>query len=691
MKHRGFMRMNSVGMKLFVILFTAVVALSGGLGFSSYSMSKEIIREQVASASSQAIEQAADKLDFLFAEYESLSRQLAVDQTLKSDLETVNKPGIGTVEKAQAEDRIRKKLDALKGSDERLQGVRLVAKSLQEVESYKSSGVSGIRTDANVEGRVKNILDADGRPVWFPALKKGFFDAYTEPTITMGRLLRNLKHPEAEYYLLFEIREKSLGDILSNLKIGKSGEVRVLTADNKIVHAVNSDLLESVSTIKLAQKLQESSDSSSFRTKDEHGVKQLVVYKALKTANWRIMGFAPESDFLSAADKLIYVTLYVLGCAVIVAVLIGYILLRMVGRPLDKLCRLMEEGERGNLSVRTHFKGQDEIGRLGHSFNSMLEQISKLVERTNGSTQELLVTAEQLTRTSKDTSTAAGEMAGAAGEIAQGAASLADEAENGTMLVEEVGKRVSQVNASNTSMNESAARIITVSQTGQQYMEQLVEKTEAVSRLTGLIEENSGKLTQSTDSIKSILAPMVDITKQTNILSLNASIEASRAGAAGKGFMVIAEEIRRLAAQSGHSIETVSAVTEDIQETIRNTVDVLLSISPMFTAQLNSVKEAASIFKNVKQEMERFMVHIHQSSASVDELNHSQSLMRDFLNSISSVVEQTNASTQEVASMAADQHEVSEELVQLSNRLEELAASLKESLGAFQVDLAEFN
>ncbi|MUG87793.1 HAMP domain-containing protein [Paenibacillus timonensis] len=686
-KLRGQWHWNSVGLKMFVIVFAAVVLLSAVLGFSSYRASREIIREQVASASTQAVEQAADKLDFLFDQYEASSRQLAVDQTLRSDLETVNQPGIGTVARTKAEDRIRKKLDTLKGADDRLQGVRLVTKGLEDVKSYKSSGVSSVRTDEAVEARVKSVLEAEGEPVWFPALQKGFFSAYTEPTITMARLLRNMNHPEAEYILLFEIKAQAVGDILGNLQIGKSGQVRVLTADNRIVYAADKTLLETDSVIQIDAKHAQSGESS-FQAADEKGVQQLVVYRQLKTVDWRIVGYAPESDFLSAADRLLVVMLFVLLGAVVVAVLIGYLLVRMVGRPLEKLCRLMEEGESGNLQVRTHFKGRDEIGRLGHSFNRMLEQISRLVEQTNVSAAELLTTAENLTRASRDTSQTAAEIAQATGEIAAGAESLAVEAEKGTETAERIGNQMGRVAQVNAAMDESAGRVIDVSQRGESYMEQLVEKTESVSRMMAQLEENSDKLNQSTRSIRSILAPMVEMTKQTNILSLNASIEASRAGSAGRGFMVIAGEIRELAAASGESIQTVSAITEEIQEAIGQTVEVLTGISPLFTAQTEAVKEAAGIFQNVKREMEQFVTEIRSSSTSVQELLHSQSILHDFVDTVSSVVEQTNASTEEVASMSQEQHRVSAGLVDLSARLEELAAQLQRSLSAFQGERA---
>lgn len=687
MKLRGLIQFKSVGMKLFMILFVTVVLMSAILGISSYMMSKEIIRGQVGTASSQAIEQAADKLDFLFAEYESISRQMAVDQVLKVDLETVTTPDVGIIKKTDAETRIKNKLDAMKGSDARLLGIRLVNKDLSSI--YASSGASGTQKDnENVKARIQSMIDGAGKPVWIPGLKKGFFESLNEPTITMGRVLQNLKRPEAEFILLIEIKDKAILNTLSNLKIGKSGEVRVITPDNVIVHSADKELIESKSFIGLNEDQVKSGDAS-FTTADEKGIKQLVVYRQLQTVNWRLIGYAPESDFLSAADRLIYVTLFVLLFAILVASAIGYYLYRMVGKPLQKLSRLMEEGERGNLKVRTNFKSRDEIGRLGQSFNNMLGQISLLVDRTNGSTQELLVTAENLTKASRDTSQTAGEIAAATGEIAQGASSLAEEADKGTELAEEIGVRMNRVADLNDAMDESAGRVIEVSRQGRDYMEQLVDKTEAVSRMTAMIEENSGKLSRSTYSIRSILAPMIEMTKQTNILSLNASIEASRAGNAGKGFMVIAEEIRKLSAQSNDSIQNVSAMTEEIQAAIEDTVNVLLSVTPMFDEQLASVREASEIFQNVSREMESFTGEIQASSASVKELMVSQNALRDFITSVSSVVQQTNASTEEVASMSSEQYKVSEELVRLSNRLEELSESLKQSLSVFQVETAE--
>lgn len=440
MKKLWTLQFRSVGIKLFVILFSSIVLLSSVLGLTSYFAAKDIITDEVAAASSQSIVQAADKLDFVLTEYEALSRQFALDSTLKGDLENIKSGELTTVAKVSAEDRIRRKLDLVKGSDERMYGVRLVSKSLEETESYKSTGISGLRSDEGIAERLKQIADAKGEPVWFPVREKGFFDSYTEPTLTMGRLLRNLVHPEAEYYMLIEVKGKAMTEMLSNLQIGITGEIRILSSEGNIVYGADHAKLGQPSYIKVSEG-QDVEKKHSFTAADENGSPQLVVYQPLKTAKWTLMGYAPVSDFTKSADKLLYITFSVVLAAAVIALLIGYVLVRLVGRPLGKLATLMEEGERGNLRVRTNFKGKDEIGRLGHSFNKMMEQISLLASQSEMSADEVLGTSEQLVKASGTTSLHAREVASATGEIALGAASLAVEAEKAMLMSKSLAVR----------------------------------------------------------------------------------------------------------------------------------------------------------------------------------------------------------------------------------------------------------
>ncbi|WP_150275601.1 methyl-accepting chemotaxis protein [Paenibacillus tepidiphilus] len=685
MKRQRSLHLQSVGVKLFVILFGTILLLSSVLGVTSYYAAKGIITNEVAAASSQSIVQAADKLDFLFVEYEALSRQFAVDQALKADLEAVNDPGIGTVAKVAAEARIRSKLDAVKGSDERLMGIRLVSRSLAEVESYKTSGVTGIRTDEGILARIKQIDEAKGNPVWFPVRPKGFFDTYSEASLTMGRLLRNMQNPQAEYYMLIEIKRDALKGTLSNLKIGQGGELRILNAAGNVVYAADDALLEQSSFIKpaVAEPQPDEEADRSFMADDEAGTEQLAVYQPLTTGGWTLLGYAPVSDFTKSADRLLYITLLVVLAAALIALLIGYVLVRLIGKPLGKLARLMEEGEQGNLQVRTNFKGRDEIGRLGHSFNRMMEQISRLAGQSGASATEVLATSEQLVHASGTIADHARELASATGEIAQGAASLAAEADSSNHDVEQMGDKMQEVDGINRVMDAAAEKVIAVSEQGAELMKTLVAQSESTVQMMRLIEANSAKLQESTHLIRNILAPMIAMNKQTNILALNASIEAVRAGAAGRGFIVIADEIRALAGQSSQSIASVSQITEEIGRNIEDTVKVVGEAAPLFSEQIGSVRESSQIFAAVRKEMEDFIEYLGQSSAAVSELTIFQARLGESMGSVRSVVQQTSASTEEVAAMSSRQLTVSGELVTLSRQLEELAESLKQSLVSF--------
>lgn len=216
-------------------------------------------------------------------------------------------------------------------------------------------------------------------------------------------------------------------------------------------------------------------------------------------------------------------------------------------------------------------------------------------------------------------------------------------------------------------------------------MSQLIGKTNTTEAMTREMVEKVDNLKDSTSSIRKILEMLNSITKQTNILSLNATIEAARAGAAGKGFMVVADEIRKLADQSRQSIAVVGEITEKIQKEIDETVSVLSQAYPIFQEQIQSVKEADSIFKQVDSQMGGLIDRLSEVTESISQLESSQMILNDAMTNVSAVAQQSSATSEEVASLSSEQLNISSSLVKLSDKLEELSNSLKESLSKFQV------
>ncbi|MFC5702445.1 methyl-accepting chemotaxis protein [Cohnella faecalis] len=654
---------KSIGVQLFGIVFVSIILIVSVLGFNSYGKSKKIIRDKVSVASQQTLQQSTDKLDFLLSTYAGLTRQFMVDTSLRELLVAVSAKDISVPDKRAAQDKITDRMNSMISAEPNILTIRIIPKDLNINNALSTTGASALLIEGPSEAWLKKMMDAKGNVVFVPMMNKGLFGYSTEPSLTVGRLLKNLKNPEAEYLLLIELRSKLLSDAFANFKLGDTGQMMVVTEDNKIVYAASPELIDT--------------------TPPPLGKNMLVLNHTSETTGWKMIGSVPLNELERDSKTILSLTVWMIIAAAVAALLIGYVLIRIIGKPLEKLCVLMEKGENGDLSVRMDYRGQNEIARLSRNFNRMMEQIASIVGRTNESAQQLVRSAKELKAVSLETSSTAGDIASVTTQIAQGAASLAAEAERGIIQTETIGGKMRAATDTNGRLESTAGRVQAVSDQGSAYMRELIGKTEATEQLSRSLVERVSKLKESAGSIYTILNMMNEISKQTNILSLNASIEAARAGASGKSFAVVAEEIRRLAVQSKESIGVVHTITDVIQQEIDATVVDLGSVSPVLAQQNAAVLEAAEIFGGVKSEMNLFVQELAVSTESIIELDSSQKVLVESIGTVSAVSEESAASSEEVARMTTDQLAVSNKLVDLSNQLESLSERLIEQLDVF--------
>lgn len=357
----------------------------------------------------------------------------------------------------------------------------------------------------------------------------------------------------------------------------------------------------------------------------------------------------------------------------------------MIAKPLARLKDLMVEGSKGDLSVRTEYVSKDEIGELSASFNTMMERITELVAQTTDTAREVLDTAGELGEASRKTAISAKEIAAATEEIAGGAGSLALEAERGNELTDLIATQMQSVIAANAEMDEAARGVGEASGHGAKQLEELLKQTGHTGEMTTALVDRVNDLKETVFSVIKVLDVMKNITQQTNILSLNATIEAARAGEAGRGFMVVAGEVRQLADQSKQSIALVAGITDKIMAEMNETVTVLSEVAPLFKQQMSSVKSTSDIFVSVQGQMEDFITSLESVTGAIGSLNHSQGVLSDAMGNVSAVAQQSSATSEEVASLSSEQQNVSDHLVSLSGKLESVSTQLKDKLALFTI------
>lgn len=541
-----------------------------------------------------------------------------------------------------------------------------------------SSSMGNIRSEAWY-----NEIVQSGGYRWLPTEIK---EDGSAPTFRIARSMKNLQGTNQSYVLVIELKLEVLEEQLKSLNLGEGAVIQLIAPDKKVVASTIADRTGKETELAFYGDLTEKTGSTNAEyAVDGKSTDMLVVYSTMETSDWKLIGMVPTSMLVKDAKGILTLTLWMALVDAAIAVLIGVWMVRMIARPLGRLKDLMQEGAKGNLKVRTPFTSKDEIGQLSAAFNLMMEQITKLVEQTNRSAQEVLDTASELSNASKKTAISASEIAVATEEIAGGASSLATEAERGNELTDNISRQMQSVVAANEEMGQSARHVEQSSETGTQHLNQLMTKTQKTEEMIGALVNKVDSLKESTSSVLKVLDVLQNITKQTNILSLNATIEAARAGAAGRGFMVVAGEVRQLAEQSRQSIDMVGEITDKIMHEMNETVAALSNVNPLFREQMDAVKDTNVIFASVQEQMGAFVEKLGMVTDSIGDLSKSQGTLSEAMSNVSAVAEESSATSEEVASLSSEQQNISNQLVNLSDKLENVSTELKNTLSRFTV------
>ncbi|MCK8488558.1 methyl-accepting chemotaxis protein [Paenibacillus sp. MBLB2552] len=666
---------KSVGIRLFLIFFIAIMFFVLTIGIMSSQMAKGTIQDNAEQANLQTIVQTSQKLDIVMQKYEENLQQMFLDDEMQNAIMDASLSNLTDYDKFTATNKMRTRLNTLTFSTKGVSAVYML--SADKIVDDVTSGSADINFLATVreEAWFKDLAGAT-KTVWLNVPSEG-------KNTQVFRLARSVQSVNSmkRFVLITDVNLDVLNGYLKEVKLGENSKLQMLTQDNIVVGSSVDGDEGKPSEFNLGQS---SEPFGSLRTKDASGNSVLASFNT-QASGWKLIGTVDAAELTKSADRILMFTMFSLVVVAIIAILIGIWMVRMIAHPLGKLRNLMEEGSRGNLNVRMNTKAKDEIGQLTVSFNVMMENITTLVKQTNHSAQDVLDTATELTQASNKTALSAKEIAVATEEIANGATSLANEAERGNELTENISRQMERVIQTNKEMENSARQVEKSSQQGTEFLGGLMEKTNMTVEMINALTAKVDSLKASTGSVLKVLDVMQNITQQTNILSLNATIEAARAGAAGRGFMVVADEIRQLADQSRQSITMVGEITDTIQKEMNETVKTLSEASPIFQEQIASVQETSQIFVSVQQQMEGFVHHLDSVTASIDQLNESQSVLSEAMSNVSAVAQQSSATSEEVASLSSEQQTVGDQLVQLSNKLENVSTGLKESLSKFTV------
>lgn len=671
---------KSIGVRLFLIFFISTMVLVLSLGYISYSVAESTIESNALSANQQTVVQTAEKLDVELLRYEDGLGRITYNNDILDALKLGSSSSTSSEERKVLSNHITTELKDWLTASNGVEAVYLIPMN----KDFPISS-AGIRDGAFIESFRESSwykqLEEKPQSLWIPSTMQDK-EGNTSGVFYLAKSIAG-DSKSSGYIIICDIQISKLESQLRAVNLGPSSYMQLLTEKDDLIGSSQQAGMDTYLSLGGTLLHGVEHTAGALPTKDENGKSILAVYGTLESSGWRLLGVVPAENLTKDALRILKTTYIMVAIAAVIAILIGYWMFRMVSRPLTRLKDLMFEGAEGNLGVRTKISSRDEIGQLSGSFNMMMERITELVIHTNETAQKVLETADELSGVSRKTAAAAKDIAAATEEIAGGAGSLALEADRGNELTGKISVQMNKVNSATHEMDYTAHSIGELSEEGFNKLKELLSKTNTTGEMTNKLVMKVNELKETASSVIKVLNVMQNITQQTNILSLNATIEAARAGESGRGFMVVADEIRQLADQSKQSIAVVAEITDTIMKDMNETVVVLSEVSPLFNQQISSVQSTSDIFVNVQDQMQHFITRLNSVTISMDSLSQSQMVLSDSMGNVSSIAEESSAASQEVASLSGEQQSVSDHLVELSEKLENVSSQLKEKLSKF--------
>ncbi|WP_353684647.1 methyl-accepting chemotaxis protein [Thermodesulfovibrio sp. 3907-1M] len=359
-------------------------------------------------------------------------------------------------------------------------------------------------------------------------------------------------------------------------------------------------------------------------------------------------------------SKVIQITIFAVNVALLALIFI--MTQKKIIKPIYNFSNLIERVSKDDLTTKVETKGKDEISQLGSHLNGMVQSFSGIIDKilqtvvgVIDSTDKLRERAERASDGSRNQSSQASQIATAAEEMSQ--------------TITDIAKNASQA-------AESAEEAMKTASEGKALSNDAIKVVEEVYQSTAELSQVVQSLNRRAEEIGEIVTVIKDIADQTNLLALNAAIEAARAGEQGRGFAVVADEVRKLA-------ERTIKATDEISEKIRNIQNEAEATSRSMDISLKNVTKANEFIK----ELGNSLLHI------VDSVNR----VKDQITQIATAVDEQSAASEEVAKNIEKTSEIAKEMERIAsevmtsvNELTKIVEDLRNATSGFKTEASRF-
>ena len=364
-----------------------------------------------------------------------------------------------------------------------------------------------------------------------------------------------------------------------------------------------------------------------------------------------------SQDVETASTREQRIILPALAASFLCLAFFTWALARGASRRLAAILPVLHQYASGDLRARLSADSSDEIGRVASSLNSFLDHLGQLLSRFGHATERLATASEQISA--------------AASQQSAGADLQKDQTSQVATAMQQMAATVTEISQHSSQAAEMARRASQTAQQGGQIVEQTLGKMREIAQSVGDTAKKVAHLGESSEAIGKIIGVIDDIADQTNLLALNAAIEAARAGEQGRGFAVVADEVRKLAERTSKATKEIAEMIEGIQGETRRAVEAMEAGTRQVEAGEETTAAAGKSLAEIIESAERVGEMVVQIATAAGEQSRA--------------TEEVNGSVEQIAKITAETAEGAQQSAKACHELSTLALDLQNIVSQFQI------
>lgn len=484
-----------------------------------------------------------------------------------------------------------------------------------------------------------------------------------------------------------------------NIDLGENGSFFILDQDGVVVASMGSnegqnvrDVLEGeilASVEEILSKAKSGGDFTYYNStlgETEEPSEVLAYGEGTTFWNWVIVANTHLSDFSEGQENILRAIFLSIAISIVVGAAIAFLISSQLASPIRRIAQQARRIADGHLTdPEIKVTSKDETGQLAQDFNVMTQNLKLLITQVISSSDQVAQSSGTLNAAVGELTQASKHTADSIQEIATGIEVQANGTEQSTQAMEEMTVGIRRIADSSASAYEISLKSEEEAHQGNEFIERSISQmhliNESVRDIANVITESSAHSRE----ISEIINLMTEIASQTNLLSLNASIEASRAGEYGRGFAVVAAEIKKLSSVSSDSAKRIIERVDALQSGIESAVEAMRKGEKEVEEGLKLIGHTGELFKNIKESAVKSVASIQDTSAAAEQLSASSEEVFASLQEIEQIAGQSAAGAQSISASSEEQIASMEEVGYAARELERMSEDLKRSAERFKV------